>query len=402
MVGWPRARQKGGRLVQRVCIIRQRAYYELPVRREAETLRDAGFEVDVICLGETGHSRVEVDNGVRLHRLPLQRRKGGVLGYLADYLSFFVLAAVKVTRLHLTHPYRVIQVNTMPDSLVFATLIPRLLGARVVLFMKEPTPELGASLYRSPLAPFLLRIVERLALRYAHLVFTVTKQLKDTYVARGARSGKIHVVLNGPDPRHLLGQHDAVPSDASRYTVICHGSVEERYGHDTIVKAAKLVKDEIPGIRVRITGDGSYVGEMLELIDRLGVGEYVDYLGWVDMPTLVEELRQADVGVVAQKSSPYSNLVHTNKMYEYIVMGIPVVLTRLASVQEYFGDDAVRYFEPDDPSSLAEAILDLHRSPEKGRALLENARKLYEAYSWEAQSQVFLDGYRRVLDRGAG
>jgi hypothetical protein len=188
----------------RVCIIRQRDYYELPVRREAETLRRGGYEVDVICLQQEGHPDVEVDNEVRLYRLPLNRKKGNVLRYIYDYFSFLIMAGIKVTQLHLKQPYKVIQVNTMPDFLVFATLIPRLLGAKVAVFMKEPTPELGATLYKNRFMPTLLKVVEQLALRYANVAFTVTEQLKEVYVSRGARADKIHVVLNGPDAEHLL------------------------------------------------------------------------------------------------------------------------------------------------------------------------------------------------------
>ncbi|MCW2684286.1 MAG: hypothetical protein JWP33_2199, partial [Blastococcus sp.] len=38
----------------RVCLVRQRDYYELSLRREAEALRDAGFDVDIVCLREPG------------------------------------------------------------------------------------------------------------------------------------------------------------------------------------------------------------------------------------------------------------------------------------------------------------------------------------------------------------
>ena len=49
---------------------------------------------------------------------------------------------VKVTNLHFKKKFSVIQVNTMPDFLVFSTLIPKLFGAKIVLHIHEPTPEL--------------------------------------------------------------------------------------------------------------------------------------------------------------------------------------------------------------------------------------------------------------------
>jgi glycosyltransferase involved in cell wall biosynthesis len=384
-------------MADRVCIVRQRDYYELPVRREAEALLEAGFEVDVICLQQEGHERVEVDNGVRLYRLPLNRKKGNVFRYLIDYFSFFVLSAIKMTALHLKRPYKVIQVNTMPDFLVFATLIPRLLGAKVIVFMKEPVPELGKTLYKSAFMPRLLSVIEQLALKYAHVAFTVTQQLKERYVSRGARADKIRVVLNGPDASHLLSYNGHHQPDPASFTLICHGAVEERYGHDTILKAAKLARAQIPNLRLRIVGMGSYVDQVKALIEELQLADCVEYLGWVSMPELVEELSKADVGLVAQKSSPYSNLVHTNKMYEYIIFGKPAIISRLQSVSSYFDEDSMYYFEPDNPEDLANAIIDLYRHPNKRQTLVTNAQKLYESYQWDKQAEIFINAYQSLL-----
>jgi glycosyltransferase involved in cell wall biosynthesis len=115
------------------------------------------------------------------------------------------------------------------------------------------------------------------------------------------------------------------------------------------------------------------------------------------MSELTEELRRANVGLVAQKSSPYSNLVHTNKMYEYIIFGKPAIITRLNSIQNYFDDSSMYYFEPDNAQSLAEAIIDLYQHPDKGQTLVANAKKRYELYNWGKQSEIFLDAYRSLL-----
>src|SRR3954449_13275027 len=229
-------------MADRICIVRQRDYYELALRREAEALHEAGYEVDVVCLRDVGRPAVEVDNGVTLYRLPLRRRRGGPLSYLVDYFSFFVAATITVARLHLRHRYRAVQGNTMPDVIVFTALVPRLLGAKAVAFMKEPTPELGETKYGSARVARILRVVERAAIRFSHLAFTVTEDLKETQVARGSDPDKIVVVLNGPDGRHILEHRIEAAADPSGFTAICHGLVDERYGHDTMVRAVKLAR----------------------------------------------------------------------------------------------------------------------------------------------------------------
>ena len=387
----------------RVCLVRQRDYYELSLRREAEALRDAGFDVDIVCLREPGGPAVEVDDGVTLHRLPLRRRRGGPLNYVLDYLGFFLVATVTVAKLHLQRPFRVVQANSMPDVLVFTALVPRLLGAKVIAFMKEPTPELGETKYGSRRVARLLQWVEQAALRFADVALTVTEDLKEVYVARGADPDRIVVVLNGPDARHLLEHRTgSARPDPRFFTAVCHGLVDDRYGHDLMVRAVALAADRVPGLRLRITGTGDYVEELQRLIEAEGVQDRVQYLGWVDMPTLVAELQSADVGIVAQKGSPYSHLVHTNKMYEYMLFDLPVVASRLRSTARYLGDDAVQYFEPGSAENLADALVALHDDPDRRRALVENARERCRSLGWEEQKKVYLAAYDTVLGRPGG
>ncbi|HLM07984.1 MAG TPA: glycosyltransferase family 4 protein [Blastococcus sp.] len=388
-----------GKATERICLVRQRDYYELSLRREAEALRDAGFDVHIVCLREPGGPAVEVDDGVTLHRLPLTRRKGGPLNYLLDYLLFFVAATVTVAGLHLRLRFRAVQGNSMPDALAFAGFVPRLLGAKAVVFMKEPTPELGLTKYGSPRLAKLLQWVEQAALRYVDLAFTVTEELKETYVARGADPDKIVVVLNGPEAHHLLRHRTEIVPDPAWFTAICHGLVDERYGHDTMVRAVRLAKERIPRIRLRITGSGDYVPELEKLIESEGLQEHVQFLGWLDMPELLAELAGADVGIVAQKSSPYSNLVHTNKMYEYMLLDIPVVASRLRSTARYFDDDAVQYFDAGSAESLADALVALYEAPQRRRALVTRARELCRSYGWEAQKEIYLAAYSHLLVR---
>jgi glycosyltransferase involved in cell wall biosynthesis len=112
---------------------------------------------------------------------------------------------------------------------------------------------------------------------------------------------------------------------------------------------------------------------------------------------MVVELHNADVGIVAQKSSPYSNLVHTGKMYDFLAFGKPVLASRLKAVRAYFDEDALRFFEPGDPESLAEAILDLYQHPDRRQALVDNSQRLYSQYKWERQKNIYLSAYRALL-----
>jgi glycosyltransferase involved in cell wall biosynthesis len=384
---------------RQVCVVRQNYYPEdLLVRREAEALKEAGFDVDVICISSSEQLREEVVDGIHVYRLPPQRKKRGIARHLLEYFGFFFLVAIKLTILHLQRPYTLIQVNTMPDFLVFATLIPRLLGAKVTLQMYEPMPELWATRFHfSPLIR-LLEVIQQLSLRYAHAAFAVTQQLKASFVARGTDADKITVVLNVPEARFFRAHAtERSSSPDGQFTLICHGAIEQRYGHDTMLEAIHSLRSVIPNIRLRILGKGSYVEEFLAQIEAQDLKDHVQYLGYVPLPQLVEELRKADVGIVAQKSSPYSNLVHTGKMYDYLHFNKPVLASRLRAVSAYFDEKSLCYFTPGDAEDLARAIRYLYEHPEAREMFARNAHRLYNRYRWERQRMAYIAVARTLV-----
>lgn len=388
----------------RACIVRH-SYYprELNVRREAHALRDDGLDVTVICLRGEGEASREVVDGVDVRRMPVGHQRGAILRYLVEYNVFFVLASAVLLWAHLQRRFSVIQVNTMPDYLVFVALLPRLLGARVVLHVHEPMPELFATLFEGArYRPFVaaIRWSERLAVAFADRVLTVTEQMKQRLVERGADASKITVVLNVPDARTLVaGEGETVArgaSDAAPY-IVTHGAIEERYGPDLIVGALALVRDEFPDLEFHLLGAGDYVSDVLALAEELGVGGRVRYLGFVPLEEMLREVRVARAGIVPMRSNAYSNLVHTNKMFEYMELGRPVIASRLDSVAAYFGDDAVAYFAPDDAAALAVCIREVLTQPEAAEARARRASAIYRELRWERSREVYLGVHRRLI-----
>lgn len=385
----------------RICIVRQQNFYELPVRREAEAFRDAGFDVHVLLMAGDDKSGAEVIDGVNIHRVPGRRERGGTLRYLWDYGTFLIAVGFFLTWLHIRKRLDVIQVNTMPDSLVFATLVPRLLGTKVTLFMKEPVPELYETIYGNNRLQRILVAQEQWGMRYAHAVFTVTDELRSRYVERGADGEKITVVLNGPDGRHLLDYRDPefVP-DPDLFTIVCNGTIENRYGHDVLLWATRTAIEIDPRIRVRITGSGTASDRIERMITELGLENHVTLLGWVPVTELVCELQQANAGVIPMKGSPYSHLIHTNKMYDYTLFGKPVIASRLRSVDDYFDDSSIAFFTPDDPASLADAMVRLAADPDLCENLATKALSLLETqYGWDHQKAILVGKTLEVLGR---
>lgn len=370
--------------------------------REVEALAGLGHQVDVICLRDTHQPWVQRRPGVTVWRVPLRHSRGRRPGrYLVEYGAFFVLAAGLVTLLHLRHRYRLVQVNSLPDALVFAAAVPRLLGARLLLDLQECMPEFFATKFGVHLAHPAVRAVarvERASIAFAHQVITPTAQMRDAFVARGAPRPKITVVMDGSDEDVF---RPVQPSEAGAgFTLITHGTVEPHYGIDTVIEAVALLRDEIPGLRFDVYGDGSDLPRLRRIAAELGVADRVHFSGgYVPVEELVSAMARADVGVVAMRRDPFRDVTIAGKMFDFVAMGKPVVSSRTRAVEQTFGGSCVELFESGDARDLARVLRRLSRDPGRRRELARRATQVAVGYQWPRQREIYAAVIGQLLDR---
>jgi glycosyltransferase involved in cell wall biosynthesis len=327
--------------------------------------------------------------------------RGGPGGYLAGYASFFVAAAVFVTVSHLRRPYRVVQVNTLPDVLVFAAAVPHLLGARVLLDLQECMPEFFAAKFgtgmRHP-AVRLIAALEQRSIGFADLVITPTELLRGAFVARGADPVKVGVVMDGAD-EDVFRRLPPGWRDPQLFTLVSHGTIHERYGLDTAIEAVALLRDEIPGVQLKIYGDGPDVTRLRSLAAELAVADRIHFsAGFVPFGQLVHGLASADVGLVAMKRDPFRDLTLAGKMFDFIEMRLPMAVSRTRSVAESFEPGCFELFDSGEPASLAGAIRRLHADPDRRARLADRAFASTEPYRWRNQRRRYLSTVGRLLD----
>ncbi|HKP19598.1 MAG TPA: glycosyltransferase family 4 protein [Gaiellaceae bacterium] len=382
----------------RVCVVRQGFFPDDPrVRKEVLALLDRGFAVDVVCLRRQGEARRETWRGARVHRLPVPDRGGSAVNYALEYGLFFLLAFGVISALHLRRRFDVVQTNTLPDALIFASLVPKLTGAKLVLDLHELMPELFTAEREGRIAAPLarvLRFLERQAVRFADEVLVANHAQLDVISAR-TRGRRYTFVPNVPDDS-LFGAGAGRPDrpDPPVPTLVVTSTIARRYGIHVLIEALPHILARRP-VRALVLGVGPDLAALRELAASLQVEHAVEFTGWVSPQHVPDYLAQSTVGIVPS-ASVYLDQVTPNKLFEFVAYDLPVVASDTPGVRAHFGDDAVQFFRSGDPEALAAAVLAVLASEERRQELTRNAAAVFATLRWELSKADYTDVFVRL------
>ena len=379
-------------------------------RRAAEALVAEGMTVDLICLRETGTDpKRETLNGVNIRRVPLKRRRGGVLGYVFQYLAFLLIASLIVAARSLTRRYELVYVHNMPDILVASALVPKLLGAKVILDLHDPMPELMMTIFdlpRDTLAVGLLKRLEKLSIRLSDLTLTVNIACKKLFASRSCPPEKIRVVMNSPDEaifgfRPAPARFRGGPRRADRFVIMYHGSLVERNGLDLAVDALARVRPSIPGAELRICGsENPFLRRVMESVRARDLQSAVHYLGPKRAEDMVHAIEACDVGVIPNHRNVFTELNTPTRIFEYLALGKPVIAPRAPGILDYFDPDSLTFFDLGDPEDLARQIEYVYRHPREALDIVKRGQKVYLAHAWRAERETLVNAASDLLSNG--
>lgn len=377
------------------------------VRRVADAAVAAGNSVDVICLRRADEKRHEVCNGVHVYRLPMDRGFGRSLPTtILSWCWFLLLAAMTITRLHLKRRYDVIHVHNMPDFLVFAALVPKLLGAKVILEIQDTSPELMAaksSGAKKNIVTLLAIWQERLSSAFADSVITVGWPFEKVLLQRGIPAKKMTIILNSADPKLFPpSRRYPLPFESSEephpFIVMYHGTLAERNGLDIAIRAIALVRESTPNVRLDIKGRGEHLPVLKQLAAELGISDAVIFTEPCRSDEIVDFVVHGDVGIIPYRRDGFMDLVLPTKAYEFAWMHRPIIASDTPAIRSLFRPESIMLCSPLEHEAFAGAIIDLYQRPEKRASLIANASEDYIPYRWETMAQR----YQQLLETLSG
>jgi glycosyltransferase involved in cell wall biosynthesis len=384
-------------MTKNICIVVQNYYDTDPrVRREAEALLQAGFQVDVLGLmpPSRGEKCYQM-NGVQIYTLHVDKSRGGKISYLLEYLTYFLMAFFWLTKQTFWRRYDIVQVCTLPDFLVFATLIPKLFGTKIVLDMHEVMPEFYISKYQVSESSWMIRALkwqEKASMKFADRIITINEPICQLLVSRGADPEKVTIIMNSSDESLFSGViNNPGQNTDGIFRMMYHGTVTRIYGLDIAVRALSIAQESIPIAELWIIGEGPEVENLKSLSSQLLLGDKVKFIGSMPQQEIPSWLAQCTLGILPTRKDVFLDLSFSNKLTEYIIMKKPVIVSRLKAIQYYFSDKALAYFDPENENDLARKMIEIYDNISLRERLVEQADKEYLPIRWDVMKQRYIN-----------
>jgi glycosyltransferase involved in cell wall biosynthesis len=179
---------------------------------------------------------------------------------------------------------------------------------------------------------------------------------------------KLVSIHNGVDLTEFAGRScDATNIQRAPY-ILCVAMHNEKKGIDVLLRAFALIHDKEPSLKLMLVGDGPLRRQLEDLASTLGIPDRVEFLGRQGRTQVADLLHSCEVFVLPSRSEPFGIV-----LIEAMASKKPIVSTTAGGIPEIIenGKNGI-LVQPDNPSSLAEAILMVLKDVNLQRELAED------------------------------
>jgi glycosyltransferase involved in cell wall biosynthesis len=375
---------------------------------ECGTLTAAGYQVAVVCPKGPGDPSYAVVDGVELYKYRAYAPGGPKVSFVAEYLYSFVATLWLTIKAARGGRFAAIQSCNPPDIFwPIGVLFRALHGSRFVFDHHDLCPE--TYVFRFPdgtrVIHKALLLLERSTTRCADHVISTNDSYRTIAIERdGIDPDDVTVVRTGPDPGRLrrIGP-DPDLLRGRQHLVAYIGVMGPQDGVDIVLEVADIIVNRLGrrDIGFALIGSGDCFHELVEMRDRLGLAEFVEFTGRIPDDMVAAILSTADVGISPDPENQLNEFCTMNKTMEYMAFGLPVIAFDLRETRVSAADAAV-YATPNDVDELTRLLVDLIADEPRRLSMGAAGRtRVEKELAWSHQAARYLGVYEQLIETGS-
>jgi glycosyltransferase involved in cell wall biosynthesis len=384
--------------------------FDRRVWMEATTLKEAGYEVSVICpSGKQYPEPYEELDGIRIYRYPPPPPTTSKLSYAWEFPYCWFQSLKLAMRVWREGGFDAIQACNPPDTFFLIGFLFKLFHrTKFVYDQHDLCPELYLSRFGGTRSVYfgLLRMLEHATYRTADMVISTNVSYKEHASTVGRfPEDDIFVVRSGPKASLMTPVEPQPALRKGKKFLVCYlGVMAPQDGVDYLLRAIRHVVDVVnrKDIFFTLIGSGDSFADVRGLRDDLGLSDCVEMTGRISDADVASYMSTADLCVCPDPLNPLNDVSTMNKVLEYMIFGRAMVSFDLKE-SRFSAQDGALYAAPNDEIEFGEKIIQLLDDEELRESMgRRNRERIKETLSWEHTGKELLKAYGSLLGEPAG
>jgi len=384
---------------------------DIRVEKEAISLTKAGHEVYLLCFRRKDERQSEIlYKGIHLIKISvsetiikkLRALTNTILNIYPYYWAFYILRFIKKYRIEVLHIHDLYMLpagfvanhrlkNRLPivgdlhenyaDALPFYRFSSTFPGNLLISYKKWKSTEqkLISKL------DYIIAVAEEMKQR----IETFTSRQDNIYVVDNAE--EIDDFLNYREDETILNRYP------DKFIISYLGGIDYHRGIDTVIEALVYLK-HIDNLVFLLIGEVKNIARISKKINDLNLSHKIIFEGYSPRGEYQNYFRISDIGIIPHLKTVHTDNTSPNKLYQYMLMGVPVIASNCNSIQNIIEpNNAGLIFESGNAKDLAEKVNYLYNHPDQRKKLGDNGiNTIRTKYNWQLNAEKLKELYKRV------
>jgi len=354
--------------------------------KEAVSLAKKHF-IELYAVGDFIFKEI---NGVKIYGLPRYNNR-----------CLRTLNWLRILRLAIKSDAEVFHLHD-PELIPMGLLLKLIKGKKVIYDVHEDFPasimykEWIPNLFKDALSKVLDFMEKKLA-GFFNAILLAEFSYRDSF--KNVSTKKINVV-NHPLKDFAVERKP----NSNNVNLVYAGSISEVRGVFGMIKAVKLLVQELKNIRLFLIGpvvSASLKTKIKEMIWSDGLAEKVTLIGRIPLREVYKFYSRCNLGLLlVHPEKNYLSSLAT-KIFEYMSAGLPVIASNFRLWEDFFNTNRCGItVDPLDPEDIARGIKYLVSSPNLMREMGESGKRAFlEKYNWDSEEEKLFQVYGSLEEK---